>query len=380
MKKILLLFIALFGFMHLFAANTENLYNYHIKEYPTFEEFKEHYINKVITYSPDINAHGNIFPQMGLGFTLREFSVISISLEKKKKDYFVMEWLIKEVNSYMHKSFTVYIGNYTKKPESNKDEYFFRDLPFYDFTISKSEIGKTFSDPLVKAKYEVTDVFFDIREIKYKKGLYKFYKLKNTITGQTSEFSSGDAANECFMEDKSGSYVSTLSKVEKPSNPSVKYGKTTTVKDMGVTKYSYEDNFINIIIFGNSEKFSFTLKNVSQSTQKLIWDEAVFVNTNGSTSKVMHSGIKYSQREAPQTPSTIIKGATLDDIACPTDNVYYSDNLKQWNIHSMYPQTISNKTYTVQLMLPIQIKDVVNEYIFIFDVKYRYNHPDRLNL
>jgi hypothetical protein len=27
---------------------------------------------------------------------------------------------------------------------------------------------------------------------------------------------------------------------------------------------------------------------------------------------------------------------------------------------------------------PIQIKDVVNEYVFIFDVEYEYNHPERL--
>ena len=109
-------------------------------------------------------------------------------------------------------------------------------------------------------------------------------------------------------------------------------------------------------------------------------DDAAFVDYSGNTSRVMHSGIKYSQKEASQPASTIIKGATLDDVACPTANVYYSTILKDWVTKSMYPQYATYGANQIQLMLPIQIKDVVNEYIFVFDLKYGYNYPERLNL
>lgn len=54
----------------------------------------------------------------------------------------------------------------------------------------------------------------------------------------------------------------------------------------------------------------------------------------------------------------------------------------------IYPSgTISSNTcdctnlfFKHYLMLPIQIKDVINEYVFVFDVNYVYNYPDRLNL
>ena len=48
--------------------------------------------------------------------------------------------------------------------------------------------------------------------------------------------------------------------------------------------------------------------------------------------------------------------------------------------NSMYPKTPFKEVKQVSLMLPIQIKDVVNEYIFVFDLKYEYKHPERLNL
>ena len=94
----------------------------------------------------------------------------------------------------------------------------------------------------------------------------------------------------------------------------------------------------------------------------------------------MHLGIKYSQREASQPASTIIRGASLEDVACPTSNVRYSELLKEWVTDSMYPDKITKEAQQIRLMLPIQIKDVVNEYVFVFDVKYESKHPERLNI
>ena len=166
-----------------------------------------------------------------------------------------------------------------------------------------------------------------------------------------------------------------MSRVEKPADESVRYGETSTIHEEGVTKYSYVDNVIDILIFGDGEQFSFVLKNVSDNSIKVVWNEAVFVGMSGSTSKVMHSGIKYSQREGDQPASVIIRGAKLEDIAAPTELIYYSDLLKKWTSKSMYPSK-SGLDGQVSLMLPIQIKETINEYIFVFDVVYKYNRPE----
>ena len=93
----------------------------------------------------------------------------------------------------------------------------------------------------------------------------------------------------------------------------------------------------------------------------------------------MHSGIKYSQREGDQPASTIIKGAKIEDIATPIDKVYYSDNLKKWTSKSLYSNADKDKEdQTLKLMLPIQIKETINEYIFEFKLSYILNHPEYL--
>ena len=93
----------------------------------------------------------------------------------------------------------------------------------------------------------------------------------------------------------------------------------------------------------------------------------------------MHSGIKYSQREGDQPASTIIKGAKLEDLAAPTVKVYYSDILKEWTSMSLYSNAKTDlEGQIIKLMLPIQVKDVVNEYIFEFTLTYIFDHPEYL--
>ena len=243
-----------------------------------------------------------------------------------------------------------------------------------------NDLGKVFTNPKFKCSYTVVNVFKKMDyDASYRKTLQKFYTVKNSIDGTTKDVKAAFAQSEAFKYDDSGKFVAALTKVEKPSNSAIRYGKTTSVTEKDITKYSYEDNFIDILIFAGSTQFNFILKNVSDNTLKVVWNEAVFVDVDGSTSKVMHSGIKYSQREGDQPASTIIKGAKLEDLAAPTDKVYYSESLKEWTSKSLYSNADTKREgQIIKMMLPVQVKDVVNEYIFEFTLTYVYNHPEYL--
>lgn len=247
------------------------------------------------------------------------------------------------------------------------------DRSYFNATKGEAEkwalnVGRVYTHPRVKHSYKIIGIESNTK-----------YIALNTNTNQRRYCDINNTEKYIFNEDLSGNYVSILSKVEKPSNPAIRYGKTKTVEsNSDITQYSYVDNVIDILIVGDGEKFSFILKNISNNSIKIIWNEAVFVDFNGSTSKVMHSGIKYAQREGDQPATTIIKGAKIEDVAVPTCNIRYSSVLKEWVEDSMYPTRPNENPGQIRLMLPIQIKDVVNEYVFVFDVKYEYNHPEVL--
>ena len=97
-------------------------------------------------------------------------------------------------------------------------------------------------------------------------------------------------------------YDVSLASVESPANSKVKYGETKVVKveQEGLSKYQYEDDFIKIFWYVSSTQFNFDLTNKSGYTIKLNWDDMAYVDQNGSTKRVMHSGVKYTDRNNSQ--------------------------------------------------------------------------------
>jgi hypothetical protein len=204
-------------------------------------------------------------------------------------------------------------------------------------------------------------------------------RLNRLTVSMTSQFVYvGINTNDTIFEDVwralSGNYHTELFQVEKPSNDSIRYGETRVITNDSITQYSYIDNMIELVILGNEKEFNFELKNLSNNSIKVIWNEAVFVGIDGVTSKIMHSGIKFSEKEGDQPASVIIRGAKISDVAVPTNNIRYISNGK-WVTDSMYPKK-ENESGQVRLMLPIQIKETINEYVFTFNVKFEWNRPE----
>jgi len=176
-----------------------------------------------------------------------------------------------------------------------------------------------------------------------------------------------------------GSYTIKLQQVERPENAKERWGNSKIVnfEEEGETKYSYEDDMIYIVWLPLSTQFSFTMKNKTNHSIKIIWDEAVYVDQNGSSGRVMHSGVKYIDRSNPQPPTIVVKNANISDMIVPVDNIYYSDG---WNTIPLFPnqanseeelQSKANKYIgkEVKILLPLKIEDTVNEYIFTFKIE-----------
>lgn len=66
----------------------------------------------------------------------------------------------------------------------------------------------------------------------------------------------------------------------------------------------------------------FKLTNKSSKPIRILWDDSSLI-LDGKNQRVFHSGIKLSQREQPQSPTTVPDKTALDDVLVPTENVYY---------------------------------------------------------
>ena len=196
------------------------------------------------------------------------------------------------------------------------------------------------------------------------------------LFGVLAAFLTGCATHRAY-------YDIGLKEVERPAQARERYGeqKITKVEQEGVDKYFFEDQMVKIVWIPTSSQVSFILNNKTAHSIKVLWDEAAFVDENGVSHRVMHSGVKYIDRNNPQPPSVVVRSGTIKDLIIPTANIYYvRGKYGGWREAPLFPtssvkaEELRSKAEkyvgkTIQVLLPLQIEDVVNEYIFTFEVK-----------
>lgn len=178
---------------------------------------------------------------------------------------------------------------------------------------------------------------------------------------------------------RTADYTISLTSVELPANAKEQYGETITIdkSNNDSSRYVYEDEYMKISWYVGSDRFYFTLYNKSNHALKIIWDDATLVMPDNSISKLMHTGVKYSQRNEAQVATTIPRGAKIDDMLVPTENVVYLDYIG-WHVVPMFKYSFdtdnemrkaeSMKGNVMRVLLPVKIEDIQNEYTFVFTI------------
>lgn len=186
----------------------------------------------------------------------------------------------------------------------------------------------------------------------------------------------------CGLTSYVASYSVGLSEVESPKDAKQQFGETkvVTFDEDGINKYRYEDDYIDIVWYVGAKQFNFTLMNKSGHTLKINWDDISFVDINGQVGRVMHSGVKYTERNNSQPATTVPRGAKISDLLLPTENVYYiSGQYGGWRERYLIPcvyqkaadfereaPSLVGKTMTI--MMPVMIENIQNDYTFKFNI------------
>ena len=172
-------------------------------------------------------------------------------------------------------------------------------------------------------------------------------------------------------------YMISLSSVECPENAKDQFGETkvSMFYEGDEERYHYEDDYIDIIWYVGKKEFNFILTNKANHTIKINWDDVSFVDINGNVSRMMHSGVKYDERNNSQPATSIPKRTTLTDLLQPTNNVEYVSGYG-WVTTPLIPQAYryggaDGKTFMV--FMPIMIENVQNDYTFEFVIKTQPN-------
>ena len=181
------------------------------------------------------------------------------------------------------------------------------------------------------------------------------------------------ATTFCFAQKKDkreGNYSIQLISVDPPKD--IQLGIVDTLTS------TYGDTIIKIKWQYATSQILFDLNNKSDQTIKLVWDDAILISTENESKRIFHKGIKYTDRENPQSPTSIYKNSTLSDLVLPTSNTYFvSGRYGGWTslpiiptMAIIYSKKVEYRAEllgkTLKVVLPFKINEKTLEYVFVF--------------
>lgn len=171
-----------------------------------------------------------------------------------------------------------------------------------------------------------------------------------------------------------------LTSVERPEDAQKRYGDYAITKKIEDEKgkYVYSDEMIESVWYVGPSTILFEIKNKTNSSIRIIWDEAAFVDETGNSTRVLNGEMSYANRNNPIPPSVIVRKGSFSNIIVPSDNLYFSSGVGV-NILPIFKNEFSDPIEaekfgkelvgkTIQVLLPLEIEGVTNDYIFVFKI------------
>lgn len=145
------------------------------------------------------------------------------------------------------------------------------------------------------------------------------------------------------------------------------------VKPKESKEVAFEDSFMSIEFSISKRQVGFVLRNKTDNPIKIDWDQVSYVDVLGESHKVMHSGVRYIERDKPQAPTVVPPTAKVEDMVFPSDYVYYSSGeYGGWREIPLFPEAPAAKIYkgsSFSIFMPLEVNGVVKNYIFTFKIE-----------
>lgn len=187
----------------------------------------------------------------------------------------------------------------------------------------------------------------------------------------------------CGTQSRIPQYSITLSSVESRADNNVVDAITSVPVD-GILQYVYEDGYMRILWFVDRTSFHFSLENKTDRSIRIDWDNIVYVDYDGEAGRVVHSGIKYNERNSEQAPSIVPRGTRITDVLLPADNVEWNMGMTGWEWQEKPllkglvwkpVDEVNRNPYmdytgaTMKIVMPLEIGGSIREYTFTFIAK-----------
>lgn len=134
----------------------------------------------------------------------------------------------------------------------------------------------------------------------------------------------------------------------------------------------FRDTTIAVSFVVDEQSFRMRLENLSASDIKILWERAEYTDVTNHPYRLMHSGIRYPERNNPIPDQMVLPGRSVVESLTPVSNVYYSQKKKTYDVRPLFPleseAAAGLKGRTFNLFIPVEINRQIIPYNFRIEI------------
>ncbi len=128
----------------------------------------------------------------------------------------------------------------------------------------------------------------------------------------------------------------------------------------------FRDSAIAISFTVGEQAFQMRFENLTSRNVKILWERAGYTDAAGQTHRIMHSGIRFQDRNNPLPDQVIPPRAAVQEAVIPINKVYYVQQKKTYEIRPLFDLTSDAaaglKGRTITLFIPLEMNGVIIPY------------------
>jgi len=134
----------------------------------------------------------------------------------------------------------------------------------------------------------------------------------------------------------------------------------------------FRDSSIAVSFTVGDQSFQMRFENRSAADIKILWERAEYTDVNSQPHRLMHSGIRFPDRNNPLPDQVVPSGAALQEAVTPVDKVFFVQQKKSYDIQLLFP--IDNdiaaglKGKVINIFLPVEVNHAIIPYNFKIEI------------
>ncbi len=134
----------------------------------------------------------------------------------------------------------------------------------------------------------------------------------------------------------------------------------------------FRDKNISVSFAVNEQGFEMRFENLSPHGLKILWDRAEYTDAGRQTKRLMHSGIRFPDRNNPIPDQFVLSQSSVQETLIPISNVYMLPQRKGYDVHPLFALdsdvAAGLKGKSLILFIPVEINRQIIPYNFKIEI------------